>query len=86
MKRREVKAKPEPSDPLAKIWQPIVRSASDTGVKVSAVRYEGSGKWMLQVEANGVANPRRALADFFIRLGHTLNGPIPSDLIETLQS
>ena len=52
-------------------------------VKVSAVRYEGSGCWTLRVETGSALNPRRALADFFIRLGHTLNGPVPSDLIET---
>ncbi len=85
VKKRIVKAKPGVQDPLARIWQPILQTADQVGVKVCAVRYEGSGKWMLHVEANGVANPRRALADFFIRLGHTLNGPIPSDLIESLQ-
>ncbi len=86
LKRREVKSKLGAQDPLARIWQPILQTADQIGVKVEAVRYEGSGKWMLHVEARGVANPRRALADFFIRLGHTLNGPIPSDLIETVSS
>ena len=85
LKTRQGKPKsPPPADPLAKIWQPIIRAADDIGVKVSAVQYEGSGRWMLQVEANGVSNPRRALADFFIRLGHTLNGPIPSDLVDSV--
>jgi ParB family chromosome partitioning protein len=83
LKRRVVKSKPEAQDPLAKIWQPILQTADDLGVKVSDVRYHGSGRWMLQVEAKAVVNPRRSLADFFIRLGHTLNGPIPSDLIES---
>jgi len=83
-KRREVKSRPPSQDPLAKIWQPILQSADQTGVKVSAVRYEANGKWVLYVEAKNISNPRRALADFFIQLGHTLNGPIPSDLIESL--
>ena len=82
-KLREVKAKPQPDDPLAKIWQPVLAAAGESGIKVSAVRYEGSGKWMLRLETGSAINPRRALADFFIRLGHTLNGPIPSDLIES---
>jgi hypothetical protein len=85
IKRREIKPKPEAEDPLAGIWKPILETADQVGVKVSVVKYEGSGKWMLRVEANGVADPRRALADFFIRLGHTLNGPLPSDLIESIQ-
>jgi len=80
-----VKAGPSLSDPLAKIWQPILQSAGEAGVKVSAVRYEGAGKWMLRIEAKNMTNSRRNLADFFIRLGHTLNGPVPSDLIESLQ-
>jgi ParB family chromosome partitioning protein len=83
--RREVKSRPPSQDPLAKIWQPILESANEAGVKVSAVRYEATGKWMLHIEAKNVSNPRRALADFFIQLGHTLNGPIPSELIESLQ-
>ncbi len=85
IKRREVKSKPQSQDPLAKIWQPILQTADEVGVKVSAVRYEGSGRWTLRVETSNTMNPRRALADFFIRLGHTLNGPIPADLIESAQ-
>jgi len=85
LKRRESKSAPPSQDPLAKIWQPILKSAEEAGVRVSAVRYEGSGKWMLKIETNGIANPRRALADYFIRLGHTLNGPVRSDLIDSLQ-
>jgi ParB family chromosome partitioning protein len=84
-KQRENKSKPSAEDPLAKIWQPILETADDMGVKVSAVRYEGSGKWMLRVEANGAVDQRRALADFFIRLGQTINGPLPSDLIDSVQ-
>jgi ParB family chromosome partitioning protein len=83
LKRREVKSSPPAQDPLAKVWQPILESANETGVIVSAVRYEGMGKWMLRIEAKNVATSRSSLADFFIRLGQTLNGPIPSDLIET---
>jgi len=86
LKKREVKSKPQSQDPLAKIWQPILQSADEAGVKVSAVRYEGSNRWKLHIEAKNTVNPRRALADFFIRLGHTLNGPIPSDLIESASS
>ncbi len=85
LKRREVKSAPPAQDPLAKVWQPILESADEAGVKVSAVRYEGVGKWVLRIEAKNMTNSRRALADFFIRLGHTLNGPLPSDLIESLQ-
>ena len=47
---------------------------------MSAVRYEGSGKWMLSVEAKEGAPVQETLADFFIRLGQTLNGPVPADL------
>lgn len=83
LKRREPKKKPGMEDPLAAIWKPILETADAMGVKVSAVRYEGSGKWMLRVEANGVPDQKRALADFFIRLGQTINGPLPSDLIES---
>src|SRR5439155_13213373 len=74
LKRRAAKSKPQSQDPLAKIWPPILKTADAEGVKVSAVRYEGSGRWMLRVETPSAANPRRALADFFIRLGHTLHG------------
>ena len=84
IKTREVKAKPSISDPLARIWQPIVQSAGETGVKVSAVRYEGSGKWMLQVEANGVANLSSRARRFFHSVGahpqRTLSHPISSKL------
>jgi ParB family chromosome partitioning protein len=85
IKKREVKSAPPSQDPLAKHWQPILESAGEAGVRVSAVRYEGTGKWMLRIETKGITNSRRALADFFIRLGHTLNGPLPSDLIDSLQ-
>jgi ParB family chromosome partitioning protein len=85
LKQRIVKSKPPPQDPLAKVWQPILEAAEETGIKVAAVHYEGSNRWNLHIEAVSVSNPRRALADFFIRLGHTLNGPIPSDLLESLQ-
>ncbi len=85
LKRREVKSSPPAQDPLAKIWQPILESASEAGVKISAVRYEGMGKWMMRIEAKNMTNSRRELADFFIRLAQTLNGPIPSDLIEFVQ-
>jgi ParB family chromosome partitioning protein len=84
--RRELKSKPGAEDPLAKIWQPILKTANEVGVNVSAVRYQGAGRWTLQVEAKGVLNPRRSLADFFIRLGHTLNGPIPTELIDSVPS
>jgi len=82
---RETKSRPSAEDPLAKIWQPILETADQVGVKVSAVKYEGAGRWMLRVEANEAIDQRRALADFFIRLGHTINGPLPSDLIESVQ-
>ena len=85
VKRREVRPKPGVEDPLANIWKTVLEAADQVGVKVSAVKYEGSGKWILRVEANGAVDPRRALAEFFIRLGHTLNGPLPSDLIESIQ-
>jgi len=85
LSRRISKAKPPAKDPLEHIWQPILETADQTGVKVSAVRYEGSGKWRLHVEANGAVDQRRALADFFIRLGQTLHGPLPSDLIDSIQ-
>jgi len=85
LKQREVKSRPNAQDPLAKIWQPILKSAKESGVKVSMVRYEGTGKWMLRIEVDENVNPRRALADYFMRLSHTLNGPIPSDLIDSLQ-
>ena len=84
-KLRETKSKPMAEDPLAKIWQPIIETADQVGVKVSAVRYEGSGKWMLHIESNGTADHRQALADFFIRLGQTLHGPLPSELIDSVQ-
>ena len=84
IKRRETKTNPSAQDPLAKIWQPIIETADQVGVKVSAVRYQGSGKWVLHIEANGTADHRKALADFFIRLGQTLNGPLPSDLIDSV--
>jgi ParB family chromosome partitioning protein len=85
VKQRERKSKPSLEDPLAKIWQPILETADEVGVKVSAVHYEGVGKWMLRVEANGAVDQRRALADFFIRLGQTINGPLPSDLIDSIK-
>jgi len=85
LKRRDTKARPPSQDPLAKIWEPIIDSAEEAGVRVSAVRYHGTGKWQLHIETKNVTNPRRALADFFMRLGHTLNGPVPSDLLESLQ-
>ena len=83
LKRRQTKTKPPLEDPLAGIWQPILETADAVGVKVSAVQYEGSGRWTLRVEANGATDHRRALADFFIRLGQTIHGPLPSDLIAT---
>ena len=69
IQRRQTKAKLPPDDPLAKIWQPILAAAAEGGIKVSAVRYEGTGRWTLRIETENVMNPRRALADFFIRLG-----------------
>jgi ParB family chromosome partitioning protein len=80
--KRETKAKPQAEDPLAKVWEPILHAANEVGVKVSAVRYEGSCRWRLNVETDASADPRKALADFFVRLGNTLNGPIPTDLID----
>jgi ParB family chromosome partitioning protein len=85
VKLRESKSKSSSEDPLARIWQPILETADEMGVRVSAVRYEGSGKWMLRVEAKGAVDQRRALADFFIRLGQTIHGPLPSDLIDSIQ-
>lgn len=80
---RKIKAKIKPDDPLAKLWQPILEAADDAGVKVAAVRYEGSGRWVLHVESKNAADPRSTLSAFFIRLGNTLNSPIPADLIDT---
>jgi len=82
---RAVKPKPEMEDPMAKFWKPVLETADQAGVKVLAVKYEGSGKWMLRIEANGTIDHRRALADFFIRLGQTIKGPLPSDLIDTVK-
>ena len=84
-KLRIASSRPPAGDPLAKYWKPILETAGHAGVKVAAVRYEGSGRWALRVETGGAADPRLALADFFIRLGQTLNAPIPSDLIDTIQ-
>ena len=86
LKRRQVKPKPQMDDPLSKVWQPILQTANEAGVKVSAVRYEGSGRWRLHVETDGISDARKTLADFFIRLGNTLNGPTSSDLIDTKPS
>ena len=83
LKRRKAKSRPPSQDPLAKIWEPIIDSADEAGVRVSAVRYHDAGKWMLHIETKNVTNPRRALADFFMRLGQMLNGAIPSDLVES---
>jgi len=80
LKRRANKSKAHQDDPLAKSWRPILKMADEAGVMVSAVTYEGSGRWMMRLEAKSVSDPRQALAEFFTRLGHTLNGPIPTDL------
>jgi ParB family transcriptional regulator, chromosome partitioning protein len=68
--------KAEP-DPLEKIWKEVLRSADKVGVKMTSVQYRKNGKWLLEIVSKASNNPRRVLADFFIRLGHTLNAATP---------
>ncbi len=81
-KLREGKSKVPLKDPLGAIWSPILATSGESGVKASAVQYAGMGKWTLTVETQGAVNLRHALGDFFVRLGNTLNGPVPADVLE----
>ncbi len=76
-KLREEKKESAVQDPMNKVWDHVRQNANQTGIKVSAVKYKKDGTWSLEIHAKKSSNLKRALADFFMRLGHTLNGPIP---------
>ena len=72
--KKEPKAAESVADPFAKIWTEVQQAADKMGIKIAAVQQK-QGSWTLKIDSKKATNPRRALADFFIRLGHTLNDP-----------
>lgn len=68
-------AKPEVQDPLKAVWEQVEKGAQQAGMKVAVTRSRKSGGWTIQVRPPKGTPSRRALADFFMRLGHLLNNP-----------
>lgn len=67
-------------DPMMKVWDEVQKNASQAGIRVSVSQRKKSGAWSIEIHTEKSTLPRRALADFFMRLGHLLNGPLPQDL------
>jgi len=65
-------------DPLADVWAEVLAADQDAGPALDEARYEGEGCWDLRIKLSAMDNARASLGDFFVRLGHTLNGPLPS--------
>lgn len=72
------------TDPFAQLWKAFQAGASPESDNWS-VRYEGNGVWNLRVHALS-PDPKTTLSNFFIRLGQTLAGPVPSDLVNKPRS
>src|SRR5690348_8277659 len=71
---------PKDSDPLADMWVHMHKASDQSnGGGQWNVRYEGSGEWIFKVRVAS-SDPKETLGSFFIRLGHTLNGPVPAEL------
>lgn len=79
-RRGNLRQKPAPprqangleSDPLANLWPSLLCVSKRKGGGAWNVRYGGAGRWTFEVWATS-QDPQSTLAEFFIRLGKTLN-------------
>jgi ParB family transcriptional regulator, chromosome partitioning protein len=85
LKSREGQKRSDAKDPLAGVWEPLVKTAAG-GVRIARVNYDGSGTWKLHIETDKVGDPREALARFFVQLGQSLDQKNPEELVAPVSS
>lgn len=71
------------ADPMMRVWEEVQKNADQAGIRVSVKRRQKAGAWAIEIHTEKSTLPRRALADFFMRLGHLLNNPLPQTLTTT---